>query len=503
METIENSEIDLLFAERCATEKAKPFFRQLMSHSRRGHLCLKSDERIEADNIVEGRNDLVCPTAPIVHEEGRYYLQRNWVLETTIIHHLQRLLRAQPDYVVDPQSLLISPQLNLRQAEAVRHTMNHSLTVVTGGPGTGKTFTAGHIIQALQQALLPTVSHLSVKIAAPTGKAADRLAQTIAPTDRLKIESLTLHRMLSLQPGRNRLFEKRFIQADLIVVDEASMIDASLFAHLLAAIPSGSRLILLGDADQLPPIDGGGVFADLAERIAIHLETCHRTKEENIQNIYEAARIGDVNPLYTILEPFPKELIEWVEPVLGPLIFDARPSPVELFERFDRFRLISPLRKGPFGVDTMNEAILRRQQQKLSLGQWWAAPIILTNNDSSLELYNGSPGIVIGQYRGGSIPNGSEEAVLADGRSFLLNQLPGYEIAFALSVHKSQGSEYQQVVCCLPEGSEEFAREALYTAVTRAKGSVRIVGDRATLEAMVVARSRQENGLQERMKAFL
>jgi len=185
------------------------------------------------------------------------------------------------------------------------------------------------------------------------------------------------------------------------------------------------------------------------------------------------------------------------------LIFDARPVPAELFDRFDRFRLISPLRKGPFGVDTMNEAILRRQQQKLSWGQWWAAPIILTNNDSSLELYNGSPGIVIGQYRGGSIPNGCEEAILADGRSFLLNQLPGYEIAFALSVHKSQGSEYQQVVCCLPQGSEEFAREALYTAVTRAKGSIRIVGDRATLEAMVIARSRQENGLRERMKAFL
>lgn len=184
--------------------------------------------------------------------------------------------------------------------------------------------------------------------------------------------------------------------------------------------------------------------------------------------------------------------------MLGPLIFDDRPSSAELFERFDRLRLICPLRKGPFGVDAMNAAILYRQQQSLSLGQWWAAPIILTNNDSSHQLYNGSAGIVMGRYCGGMIPHGNEEAVLSDGRSFLLNQLPGYEIAFALSVHKSQGSEYERVVCCLPPGSEEFGREALYTALTRAKRSVRIVGNRATLDAMIVARSRHENGLLER-----
>jgi exodeoxyribonuclease V alpha subunit len=498
MEALENSEIDRLFAEQIdhhAPEPLKQFLCRLMAHSRQGHLCLKSQERISLDQIAEGTDELL-PTAPIIHDKGRYYLQRNWVLESTIILQLRRLLAAHPSLTVDAKALTIPHLLNARQADAVRHTMGHSLTVVTGGPGTGKTFTAGHAIQVLMQS---TISRLRVKIAAPTGKAADRLAQSITASDRLEIESLTLHRLLSLQPGRSRLFEKRQILADLIVVDEASMIDASLFAHLLAAIPSGSRLLLLGDSDQLPPVDGGGVFADLAEMIAIHLDECHRTKDENIQNIYQAARIGNVNPLYTILEPFPSNFIDWAEPMLEPLRFSDRPSSEALFERFDRLRLICPLRKGPCGVDAMNTVILRRQQQMLSLGQWWAAPIILTNNDSSLQLYNGSPGIVIGRYRGGTIPHGDEEAVLSDGRSFLLNQLPGYEIAFALSVHKSQGSEYEQVVCCLPPGSEEFAREALYTAITRAKRSVRLVGDRATLEAMIVARSRQENGLLDRM----
>jgi exodeoxyribonuclease V alpha subunit len=161
--------------------------------------------------------------------------------------------------------------------------------------------------------------------------------------------------------------------------------------------------------------------------------------------------------------------------------------------------LICPLRKGPFGVDAINAAILSRQQKRLSLGQWWAAPIIITNNDSALQLYNGAPGVVMGRYRGGSIPFGDEEVILGDGRPLLLSQLPGYEIAFALSVHKSQGSEYEQVVCYLPPGSEEFAKAALYTAVTRAKRSVRLMGDRATLDAMIKTRSQQENGLMERM----
>jgi exodeoxyribonuclease V alpha subunit len=502
METIENCEIDHLFAAQTAPgapDHVRLFLRRLMAHSRKGHLCLKSPEPIRADQIAEGSNPI--PTAPVIHENGRYYLQRNWVLETTILNHIQRLLSARPALRVDTSSLALPPQLNERQADVVRHALGHSLTIVTGGPGTGKTFTAGHVIKILAQ-LRPAAACLRVKIAAPTGKAADRLAQTVGAMDQLEIESLTLHRLLSLQPGRNRLFEKRSILADLIVVDEASMIDASLFAHLLAAVSMGSRLILLGDADQLPPINGGGVFADLAEGIAIHLDQCHRTKEENIQNIYEAARIGDVNALYTILEPLPNNIIEWAEPMLGPLIFDGRPSIPELFDRFDRLRLISPLRKGQFGVDAINAAILRRQQQKLSFDQWWAAPIILTNNDSSLQLYNGSPGIVVGRYRGGTIPYGNEETILGDGRVFLLNQLPGYEFAFALSIHKSQGSEYEEVVCCLPHGSEEFAREALYTAVTRAKRLVRLAGDRDVLDSMLGARSRQENGLLERMAAL-
>ena len=186
--------------------------------------------------------------------------------------------------------------------------------------------------------------------------------------------------------------------------------------------------------------------------------------------------------------------------MLGSLSFQERPDPAPLLKRLEELRIICPLRKGPRGVDAINAKLLDYQQKQMSYGQWWAAPIIVTSNDAGLSLSNGTGGVVIGRYRGGRIPCGMEEAILTDGRSFPLHRLPSYEIAFALSVHKSQGSEFQGVVCCLPPGSEEFGREALYTALTRAKSEVRLAGDRLTLEAMMNHRSKQDNGLRERLK---
>jgi exodeoxyribonuclease V alpha subunit len=477
---------------------AERFLRQLMRSSREGHLCLRSPHHLlPEEKVYMGSDDDLRPLAPIVRQDDRYYLQRNWVLETMILHHIRRLLEAEPNDLFDPARFSVSSQLSSTQTEAIRHALSHSLTVVSGGPGTGKTYMAGQLIQSLTHALRPQRPSLKVRIAAPTGKAADRLMQVFSPMESLQIEAMTLHRLLRLYPGRCRLFEERSLDADLIVVDEASMIDASLFAHLLAAIPKGARLVLLGDADQLPPIDGGSVFADLAELQAIRLRRCFRTQDTAL---YEAVQNGDVKPLYNILEPLPSDLISWIDPMLRPLIFAERPDPAALLQRFDRLRLVCPLRRGPRGVDAINAALLLRLQGRLSMGQWWAAPILVTDNDAELQLYNGTPGVVIGRYQGGHLPRGTEEAILSDGRTFPLYQLPSFEIAFALSVHKSQGSEFDDVICCLPEGSEEFAREALYTALTRAKKSVRLMGDRKTLEQMIAVRSRQENGLKERME---
>jgi exodeoxyribonuclease V alpha subunit len=426
----------------------------------------------------------------VVREKERYYLQRNWVLETTIVEQLSRLWQARPNDLFDPALFLLPPELAPAQADVVKSVLSRSLTVAAGGPGTGKSYTAIQTLNCLAAALLKGV--LRVKIAAPTGKAADRLAQALTPSDRLEIETLTLHRLLRLQPGRVRLFENHLLDADLIIVDEASMIDASLFAHLLKAIPNGCRLLILGDADQLPPVDGGSVFRDLTDLLAIRLQFSHRTQKEGLHRLFNAVRNGDATPLLDVLEPLPADLYAWIESEFR--LTDP--------EQFERTRIICPLRKGPFGVDALNQGLLSRLQKRLTIGQTWSAPILVTSNEAHLKLYNGTPGTLKGTYQGGAIPYGSEEVQFADGRTFTLRQLSGYEFAFALSAHKSQGSEFNRVVCLMPLGSEEFCREALYTAMTRAKEEIRLVGSREILEKMLYARSHVESGFRERMDSL-
>ena len=231
------NELDTIFAELVwpgAPTGAQEFLCQLMAASREGHLCLRSQKNPLPEKLF-------AENSPVIRDGDRYYLHRNWVLETTILRHLIRLRQTSPRPIAG-WSLL--PQ----QAEVIRHARDHSLTLVSGGPGTGKTFTAGRLIQSFLKAA-PTGK---VKIAAPTGKAAERLAQAGGVG-----EVSTLHRLLRLQPGRSRLFTERMIDADLILVDEASTIHASLFAHLLSAVPSGARLVIFGDSNRFRPSMAG------------------------------------------------------------------------------------------------------------------------------------------------------------------------------------------------------------------------------------------------------
>ena len=394
-------------------DSSSSLLRKLIESALEGHLCIRGDFPEQFGVVRDG---------------NRLYLHRNWVVETILLNHFARLMKAVPQPLDLPDHLVL------------KSIATQSLLLVNGGPGTGKTTAAVQLIRA--------VPHLRIKIAAPTGKAAERLGG----------EATTLHRLLRLSPGRHRLFEENKIDADLIIVDEASMVDASLFAHLLAAIPDGARLVLLGDADQLPPVQGGGVFSDLCALSSLTLHHCHRT--QTLQTIYEAARKGDVEPLLPLLEPLPDD-------------------PVSIVAN-ERDRVLCPLRKGPLGVDALNRAVLQRKGKE-------RAPILITGNNPNLNLYNGTEGVVKGL-----------EVLFPDGRALPLAELPDHEFAFALSVHKSQGSEYEEVLCLLPPGSEEFGRKALYTAVTRAKKRVRFLGSRKTLEEMLAKESRQENGIRER-----
>jgi exodeoxyribonuclease V alpha subunit len=418
-------------------------YQTLLSKALEGHLCIRA--HAASSSFVGDPSQ----GTPIIRDGNRLYLHRNWMVETILLTQFRRLLRSIPQ----PLSLRPPRGLSPEQEAVVQWAATHTLTIVRGGPGTGKTTTAVQLIQAFPS--------LRVKIAAPTGKAADRLARALPPGE-YDCEASTLHRLLQVSPGKNRLFEENLIEADLILVDEASMIDAALFAHLFSAIPEGARLVLLGDPDQLPPVQGGGVFADLCTLSSLSLQQCHRT--QTLQTVYEATRRGEVDPLLILLEPMPSDPIVWILQATG--------------------TVLSPLRKGPFGVDALNREVLQRRGKE-------GAPVLITGNNPRLDLYNGTEGIIKGQ-----------EVLFPDGRSLPIAQLPEYEYAFALSIHKSQGNEYEDILCLLPPGSEEFGRKALYTAVTRAKRSIRLFGSKETLERMMSNETRQENGVCERFRTL-
>lgn len=485
------SQLDSFFAHRL-DPSCESFLIRLMASARAGHLCQKIGPRTVLNQSLVAIGDTKLPEKPLVYDQGRIYIQRNWVLETILVEELTRLMQTKPSLLFKEQ--LISPQRSLtsEQREVLRSVLNHSLTLVSGGPGTGKSFTAMQTLRSLLEGLQK--EKLFVKIAAPTGKAADRLARSLPSDARLDVEVLTLHRMLRLQPGQNRLFDQRMIEADLIFVDEASMIDASLFAHLLSAIPSQSRLLLLGDADQLPPVHGGGIFGELSELMGIRLTFCHRTQKESLHHLFQAVREKNATPLLKALEPFPQDLYGWIEEIF------ACKTP----EEFAQTRVISPLRKGPFGVDALNNAMIRRLEKRLAIGETWYAPILMTRNDPSLEIFNGTEGLVKGLYLGEGLLTGSETVYWPDGKTTTLRELSGFEFAFALSAHKSQGSEFQRVFCLLPPQSEEsFGQQALYTALTRAQSEVRIYGNPETIRKMIQATTTLENGIRERLKVPL
>ncbi len=239
------SVLDETFANLLApssSSEIKTVLMHLMASARLGHLCVPIGDTLLPDELVE-KNPGDLPLKPLVLHRNQLYLQRNWVLESLIVRHFLRLTGVPS---LEKMQINFSSELSSEQREAVRHALLRPLTIISGGPGTGKTFTAAKIIEALKPAV--------VKIAAPTGKAADKLLQTLVKQAGVHVEASTLHRLLGLRPGHPRHFEPKMIRADLIIVDEASMIDAALFAHLLAAVPSGTKLVLLGDPDQLPPI---------------------------------------------------------------------------------------------------------------------------------------------------------------------------------------------------------------------------------------------------------
>lgn len=392
--------------------------------------------------------------------------------------------------------------LDASQRRAVSLVCTARLGIVTGGPGVGKTVSLGVALDRLDR------DHVRYALASPTGKAAKRLSEATGRP------ACTLHRLLEFNPGRGGFLRcaTRPLECDLVIVDEASMVDVGLFAALLRAIaPHRTRLVLVGDANQLPPVGPGRPFGDLVDwgRVpTVRLDTLHRSALTSWIHVAAQDMLAGRVPS---LEP--RADFRWVE-VADPkwILPKVRRLVTEVFgpgRKIDaEAQVLIPQRPGIAGITAANVALqdalnpLRTGHVIWPRGDWairTGDAVIQTRNDYQLEVFNGEIGRVvdIGRMRaadGGGRGGGGEVAqgvaVEFPGHAapvvYTGERVAALQLAYALTIHRTQGSEFPwAIVVCHSTHSYILSRQLLYTAITRAKRGVVLVGDRRGIERAV------------------
>jgi exodeoxyribonuclease V alpha subunit len=277
----------------------------------------------------------------------------------------------------------------------------------------------------------------------------------------------------------------------------------------LAAIKEGTRVVLLGDPDQLPPVDSGSFFADLVEAAnngypiaCAVLSRSLRSENQEILQLAKAILAGDeqgvMNSRFLQIKFDDKNAYQTLWDEIAPYFPKPQKEPFDikqLLENFARFRILSCVRKGPFGVDALNAMIKERIFQEQEEDSWCSAPILIIKNDKEMGLYNGDTGVLVWnkEEKFAVFDTAPENRIAGE-------LLPPFEFAYCLSVHKSQGSEYEKVLLLVPPRAEVFGREILYTGVTRAKKELKIAADSETLYAALKRVSRKISGFHARLR---
>lgn len=484
----------------------------------------------------------------VIDDVGRCWWWRNW-------RHEQRIgevLGARLDPLPTPAGLpaLIErlfaggdPTLDAAQRAAVQRA-GQRLLVLTGGPGTGKTRTALRLLLACQ---LLASEPLRIALAAPTGKAAQRLNESLqqgsrqlpadadivaACTELLEQPAQTVHRLLGWSPSLRRFRHGRALplQADVVLVDEVSMLDLATLRALCDALREHATLVLLGDAEQLSSVASGSVLDDVVQA----LEGMPRTPVVRLSHGFrsdaaltpalEAARRGDAlavrnaaascpqalalhllhdpGELAALLDDWSATLAEQVVQAAGGT---GESAARQLLSAWQSRQLLCALREGRFGARSAAEHIDATLRERLGhpagLRHWAGQAVIVQHNDYARGLFNGDLGVMAPDANGVLRAWFPAQGTTGTLRDFAPGDLPSHASAAALTVHKAQGSEYDHVALLLPPRAdlELLDRQLVYTALTRARHSLEIWSSPATLEAALARRSVRLGGLRERL----
>ncbi|HAT1609994.1 TPA: exodeoxyribonuclease V subunit alpha [Raoultella planticola] len=502
---------------------------------------------------------------PIVLCGDRLYLNRMWRNELTVARFFN-----EANQVVDVDEALLAQTLDALfpasdeidwQKVAAAVALTRRISVISGGPGTGKTTTVARLLAALIQTTRQP--RCRIRLAAPTGKAAARLTESLGEALRrlpltdeqkalLPTEASTLHRLLGAQPGsqRMRYHAGNPLHLDVLVVDEASMIDLPMMARLIDALPEHGRVIFLGDRDQLASVEAGAVLGDICawvnagytagraaqlERLtgypvpagesdvagALRDSLCLLQKSyrfgshSGIGSLARAVNNGDRHGVRATLRQAFEDIVlhplsttEEYEAMLKQSqagygrylqLLRERAEPEALIAAFGEFQLLCALRDGPYGVSGVNEQLEQMLNRRRAItlprhSRWYEGrPVMISRNDSALGLFNGDIGIALERGEGLRVwfpmPDGSIKSVQP-------SRLPEHDTAWAMTVHKSQGSEFDHAALILPAKIVPLVtRELVYTAITRAKQRLSIYADEQVLTQSIVARTERRSGL--------
>ena len=527
---------------------------------------------------------------PLVLQGNNLYLARYFFYEQGVLHQIHQRLAQEPALnaaaltttltqlfggpgAVNPGAANSEAVVDWQKVAAASACIRN-FAVITGGPGTGKTTTVTRLLSAL----LSQNPKMSIALAAPTGKAAARMTESIRGAKlraqqsgqgelplagHIPDDSYTLHRLLGWSPRGFRYHAGRHLPFDCVVVDEASMVDLPMMYHLFQALAADTRLILLGDRDQLASVEAGSVLADLCDagvqhgpdsafaqrlqqltgfdltevteasvspmqnavaslrvshrftadsgigKLAAAVNNSQQTRAEQVLREFSDVRFVALTPLAE--QPFWQQSA-WQQTLTeGYRAFTqavrSGAEATEIFAAFNQFQVLVALRQGPYGVEQVNLRIERLLQAaalldtRASTSGWYSGrAVMISRNDYDLGLYNGDIGI--------ALPVTDEQGVQtlkvafpdADGgtRYLLPSRLPAHETAFAMTVHKSQGSEFDHLCLLLPEQWQSvITRELIYTAITRAKQRFSLFSSEACWQQGLNTRVQRASGLRE------